>query len=119
MAKRRSRGIGNGGNGGSAAGRRDVATDYRYPNKRTNNPPATLAAEGTVPAIPKAKYEYSPRLPPVLRFDPNGKPDALPELLAEATRRKLTADEAKELAGGAADAGALAGMGGEARGQVV
>jgi adenine-specific DNA-methyltransferase len=98
MAKRRNRGTDIGGNGGTGAGRRDVATDYRFPNKRTNNPPATLAAEGTVPAIPKAKYEYSPRLPPVLRFDPDGKPDALPDLLAEATRRKLSTSEAKELA---------------------
>ena len=51
-----------------------------------------------MPAIPKAQYAYSPRLPPVLRFDPNGKPDALPELLAESTRRKLTVDEAHALA---------------------
>jgi hypothetical protein len=84
-----------GGNGG----RGEVATDYRYPSaKRKNNPPATIAAEGVVPAIPKAQYSYSPRLPPELRFDPDGRPEALPDLLAESTRRKLTADEAKTLA---------------------
>jgi adenine-specific DNA-methyltransferase len=93
MAKRKGP-----GKDGGAAGGGEIASDYRFPNKRKNNPPATLAAEGTVPAVPKAKYEYSPRLPPILRFDPNGKPDALPDLLAESTRRKLTADEAKTLA---------------------
>jgi hypothetical protein len=83
MAK--GRGRGNGGNGGQ----REVASDYRYTSaKRKNNPPATLAAEGVVPAIPKAQYSYGPRLPPVLRFDPDGKPDALPELLADATRQR-------------------------------
>ncbi|MGA3066374.1 MAG: hypothetical protein ABSF29_05950 [Tepidisphaeraceae bacterium] len=92
MAKKRKRGNGNGG-------AREVATDYRYPSaKRKNNPPATLAADGVVPAIPKAKYEYSPRLPPVLRFDPSGKPDALPELMAKATKSPLTKDEAAKLA---------------------
>ena len=95
MAKRRNRGN---GNGGSGAGK-EIATDYRYPSaKRKNNPPATIAAEGVVPAIPKAKYEYSPRLPPELRFDPTGKPDALPELLAKATKSPLTKDEAAKLA---------------------
>ena len=96
MAKRKRRtGNGNGGNGGG----RDVATDYRHPSaKRKNNPPATLAAEGVVPAIPKAQYSYSPRLPPELRFDPSGKSDALPELLAKATKSPLTKDEAAKLA---------------------
>jgi adenine-specific DNA-methyltransferase len=92
MAKRRKQSNGNGG-------QREVATDYRHPSaRRKNNPPATLAAEGVVPAIPKAQYSYSPRLPPELRFDPSGKPDALPALLAKATREKLSKDEAATLA---------------------
>jgi len=90
----RKSGKGKNGNGG-----RDVAADYRHPSaKRKNNPPATLAAEGVVPAIPKAEYSYSPRLPPVLRFDPAGKPDTLPELLAKATKGPLSKDEAATLA---------------------
>ena len=73
--------------------------DYRHPEaKRKNNPPAKIAAEGHVPLLPKAEYSYSPRLAPVLRFDPAGSADELPELLAEATRRPLNEAEARELA---------------------
>ncbi len=72
--------------------------DYRHAAKRKNNPPARIAAEGAVPLVPKAVYEYSPRRPPMLRFDPDGSPDQLPELLAEATRRPLTDDEVRMLA---------------------
>jgi hypothetical protein len=33
-------------------------TDYRHDKaKRTNNPPAKIAAEGTVPIMPKIRYE--------------------------------------------------------------
>ena len=50
--------------------------DYRHEEaKRKNNPPAKIAAEGTVPAVPKAQYAYNPHLPPVLRFDQEGKAD--------------------------------------------
>lgn len=74
-------------------------TDYRHPEAtRTNNPPAKIAAEGTVPLLPKIRYEYSPRLAPVLRFDATGTTDALPELLQKAQRQPLTLDEAKLLA---------------------
>jgi len=74
-------------------------TDYRHPEAtRKNNPPAKIAAEGYVPLLPKAEYSYSPRLAPVLRFDPTGSADKLPELLAEATRRPLTEAEARVLA---------------------
>lgn len=74
--------------------------DIRHPAaKRKNNPPAKIAAEGTVPVIAKAEYAYNPHLPPVLRFDPRGGPDALPSLLAEAGKRPLTADEQRLLAG--------------------
>src|SRR5437879_6411052 len=74
-------------------------TDYRHDEaKRKNNPPAKIAAEGTVPLLPKIKYEYSPRLAPALRFDPTGSPDKLPELLQEAQRRPLNEAEARQVA---------------------
>jgi adenine-specific DNA-methyltransferase len=77
----------------------DKVTDYRFEKaKRKNNPPAKIAAEGTVPLLSKIPYSYSPRLSPKLQFDPTGAPDKLPELLKEAQRRALTANEAKELA---------------------
>lgn len=75
--------------------------DLRHPAaRRKNNPPATIAAEGTVPVIPKAQYAYNPHLPPVLRFDQHGKSDALPELVAKARASAggLTDDEARVLA---------------------
>ena len=74
-------------------------SDYRFPDAtRKNNPPAKIAAEGSVPLFPKAEYLYSPRRPHELRFDPTGGADELPELLAEATERKLTEAEAWALA---------------------
>lgn len=73
--------------------------DYRHSGaKRKNNPPAKIAAEGTVPPMPKIEYSYSPRRPPVLRFDTSGKADTLPELLEKATKGPLTKDEAQILA---------------------
>lgn len=79
-------------------GLKDVR-DYRFPEAtRKNNPPAKIAAEGHVPLIPKAEYLYSPRRPPELRFDPTGHGDELPELLAKATKHKLTEAEAWALA---------------------
>lgn len=73
--------------------------DYRHDEaKRKNNPPAKIAAEGAVPPMPKIEYAYSPRLPPVLRFDPTGSPDKLPELLEQARTRSLTEDELRLLA---------------------
>jgi adenine-specific DNA-methyltransferase len=73
--------------------------DYRHSKaKRKNNPPAKIAAEGTVPAMPKIEYSYSPRRPPVLRFDTSGKADKLPELLEKATKGPLTKEEAQILA---------------------
>ena len=51
-------------------------TDYRHDEAtRKNNPPAKIAAEGTVPIMPKIRYEYSPRLAPALRFDSTGQAD--------------------------------------------
>jgi adenine-specific DNA-methyltransferase len=73
--------------------------EYRHDEaKRKNNPPAKIAAEGVVPILPKIKYEYSPRLNPILRFDPTGISDGLPDLLKEAQRRSLSAEEAGLLA---------------------
>lgn len=73
--------------------------DYRHHGaRRKNNPPAKIAAEGTVPVIPKAQYAYNPHLPPVLRFDPAGGPDKLPDLLAKARRGPLSDEEARLLA---------------------
>lgn len=75
--------------------------DIRHPGaKRRNIPPAKIAAEGTVPVIPKAEYAYNPHLPPVLRFNQHGGPDALPELIAKARAAAggLTDDEARVLA---------------------
>ena len=74
-------------------------SDYRFPEAtRKNNPPAKIAAEGFVPLIPKAEYSYSPRRPPELRFDPTGRADQLPELLAKAANEKLTVAEVSMLA---------------------
>jgi len=71
---------------------------YRHDATRKNIPPAGLAAQGHIKETPKIQYSYDPHLPPVLRPDPTGAADALPELLAEATRRALTPDEARTLA---------------------
>ncbi len=93
MATRKKKGD-SGGEGRSAP-----VADYRHPEAtRKNNPPAKIAAEGHVPLLPKAEYSYSPRLAPVLRFDPTGSADELPELLAAATRRPLNEAEAWALA---------------------
>jgi len=85
--------------------------DIRHPAaKRKNNPPAKIAAEGSVPLIAKASYAYNPHLPPILRFDQTGAADHLEtrlsdaaaaraaELLAVAQKRPLKPDEAAELA---------------------
>jgi hypothetical protein len=77
----------------------DKVTDYRFPEAtRKNNPPAKIAAEGYVPLVPKAEYTYSPRRPPELQFDPTGRTDELPELLANASQRKLNEAEVRALA---------------------
>lgn len=77
----------------------EPVADYRHTEaKRKNNPPATLAAEGKVPLLPKIEYAYSPRRAPELRFDGSGRADELPELLEQAQRRPLTEEEARTLA---------------------
>ncbi|MXY21391.1 MAG: site-specific DNA-methyltransferase [Dehalococcoidia bacterium] len=77
----------------------DPIDDYRYDATRKNIPPAALASQGRVCEIPRQRYHYDPHLPPILRFDETGESDRLPELLQEATRRKLTPEEADILAG--------------------
>ena len=73
--------------------------DYRHDAaSRRNNPPAGLASQGIVGDVSQQEYAYNPHLPPVLRFDSTGQADALPELLQEAQRRVLTADETQLLA---------------------
>ncbi len=72
--------------------------NYSYDTKRKNIPPAGLAAQGKVAKEPKKTFLYNPHLPPVLRFDPNGKSDALPELLETAKQRPLTDEETRILA---------------------
>ncbi|MFN7944179.1 MAG: site-specific DNA-methyltransferase [Blastocatellia bacterium] len=73
-------------------------TDYRHTSaKRRNNPPARLAAENPVPMMAKIEYAYSPHRVPALQFDPDGGPDAVQKLLAEARERTLTDDEVKTL----------------------
>jgi adenine-specific DNA-methyltransferase len=75
-----------------------AVADYRYRDKRKNNPPAKIAAEGRIPPVPKLTYGYSPRLDPRLRFDETGAADRLPELLETARQRALTEEEARVLA---------------------
>jgi adenine-specific DNA-methyltransferase len=76
----------------------DAVQSYRHAAKRKNIPPAGLASQGKLREAPKMVYEYNPHLPPVLRFDPSGASDKLPDLLQTARTRALTADEAKLLA---------------------
>jgi adenine-specific DNA-methyltransferase len=63
-----------------------------------NIPPAKIAAEGAIPKVSDVRYDYSPRRPPTLRFDPHGAPDKLFDLLEQARHRALTEEEAKILA---------------------
>ncbi len=70
---------------------------YHYDAKRKNIPPAGLAAEGKIREAPKLTYAYDPHLPPVLRSDPTGEADRIPEIIAKAGTQKLTADEVRIL----------------------
>ena len=68
-----------------SAGKSATTTDYRHKGeKRKNIPPAKIAAEGKVPAVPKVQYAYSPHLTPALRFDSTGQDDSLEAALAKA-----------------------------------
>ena len=73
--------------------------DYRHDtSKRKNNPPAGIAGQGRTPDTPKQEYAYNPHLPPILRSDPHGDADKLPELLQKALQERLTPEEAKIIA---------------------
>lgn len=74
-------------------------THFRHDATRKNIPAAGLAAQAKVRETPRSAYAYDPHLPPVLRFDPSGAADALPELIQAATKRPLTDEEARLVAG--------------------
>ncbi len=72
--------------------------DYRHQGStRKNNPPAKIASEGKIPKVEPVPYAYSPHLPPVLRFDPDGDADKLPRLLEKARTAPLSEDEVRLL----------------------
>ena len=74
-------------------------TSISYPARRKNIPPAGIEAHGVVRDAPAVRYAFNPHLPPVLRSSPEPTTtDRLPELLAAARQRSLTAEEADELA---------------------
>ncbi len=76
----------------------ETIADYRFDAKRTNIPPAGLAAHGKLEEPRRIRYEYDPHRPPELRFDGTGTADKLPELLVTARHRALTDEEARQLA---------------------
>jgi hypothetical protein len=85
------------------------AKAYRHKGeKRRNIPPAAIAAEGRVPAVPKLHYSYSLRLDPVLRFDSTGAPDKLPDLARKGEKRAFSRSRSAASGGGAATARAVA-----------
>src|SRR5258707_14227812 len=83
----------------SEANASDGITSIKYPAKRKNIPPAGLEAQGVLREAARIRYEYNPHLPTVLRsaMDATGT-DRLPDLLATARQRALSAEEAKVLA---------------------
>ena len=77
----------------------DSIASTKYPAKRKNIPPAGLEAQGVLQPAPRIRYEYNPHLPPILRSSKEPKEtDTLPELLATARHRALSAEEANSLA---------------------
>ena len=80
-------------------GAKDAVASLAYPAKRKNIPPAGLEAHGVVHKAATVQYAFNPHLPPVLRSSSEpANTDRLPELLAAARQRALTADEAEVLA---------------------
>ena len=67
---------------------------YRHDKLRKNNPPARIAAQGTLPPKRKMEYNYNPHLTPALRFDDSGKID---ELLEKARQGPLSDEDVKIL----------------------
>jgi adenine-specific DNA-methyltransferase len=87
------------GEDASTASASGSVSSYKHPAKRKNIPPAGLEAQGRVEQAPRIRYEYNPHLPPILRSAADAiNADKLPELLATARQRALSADEAKVLA---------------------
>ncbi|HOW75716.1 MAG TPA: site-specific DNA-methyltransferase [Candidatus Competibacteraceae bacterium] len=76
----------------------ELIADYRFDAKRTNIPPAGLAAQGKLEESRRIRYAYDPHRPPVLRFDNSGAADQWPELLTTAQQRALTREEIALLA---------------------
>ncbi len=77
----------------------DSVASTKYPATRKNLPPAGLEAQVTLQETARLRYEYNPHLPPVLRSAIDaGEADRLPELLATARQRALSAEEANILA---------------------
>jgi adenine-specific DNA-methyltransferase len=77
----------------------DAIASIKYPAKRKNIPPAGLEAQGVLQKVPRIHYEYNPHLPPTLRSATlPTQTDNLPDLLATARQRALSAEEAKLLA---------------------
>ena len=85
--------------GSAPAGDTAAVQAIHHRAKRKNIPPAGLEAQGRVEDSPKVRLAYNPHLPPVLRVsnDPAAA-DRLPQLLATARERALSADEAAVLA---------------------
>jgi len=76
----------------------EAIASIKYEAKRKNIPPAGLEAQGVIQDAPKIRYEYNPHLPPVLRSAKEAaSEDRLPELLATARQRALSAEEARLL----------------------
>ena len=93
MPRRKNSGTGRSRDSGGAV------ASIAYPAKRKNLPPAGIEAHGVVREAPAVRYAFNPHLPPALRSSPEpAKADRLPELLAAARERALTAEEADELA---------------------
>ena len=67
---------------------------YRHDKLRKNNPPARIAAQGTLPPKRKMEYNYNPHQTPSLRFDDSGKID---ELLKKARQGPLSDEDLKIL----------------------
>ena len=67
---------------------------YRHDKLRKNNPPARIAAQGTLPPKRKMEYNYNPHLTPSLRFDDSGKID---EMLEKARQGPLSDEDLKIL----------------------
>jgi adenine-specific DNA-methyltransferase len=83
---------------GDSAPAPESVADYRFDAKRTNIPPAGLAAQGKLEEPRRIRYAYDPHRPPVLRFDGSGAADQWAELLATAQQRALTREETALLA---------------------